>query len=70
MAMSCVILRPAIRTILVAPLLSREGASAMGMEYAPTLEEGLSVLQHAYPEAKVAIFPSGGFILPIVEGER
>jgi nickel-dependent lactate racemase len=35
MAMSCVILRPKIRTILVSPMITRTEARTMGLEYAP-----------------------------------
>jgi lactate racemase len=65
MAMSCAILRPPIRTILVSPMISQEEARTMGFEYAPSLAEGLRLLEKSYPEAKVAIFPSGGLIVPI-----
>jgi nickel-dependent lactate racemase len=66
MAMSTVFLRPHIRTILVSPTIPREQARTMGLEYASSIEEGLSLLEKAYPEATVAIFPSGGLIVPIV----
>jgi nickel-dependent lactate racemase len=65
MAMSCVILRPKIRTILVSPTISQDQASTMGFEYAPSLGGGLKLLERAYPKARVAIFPSGGLIIPI-----
>jgi lactate racemase len=70
MAMSCAILRPAIRTILVSPMISREEARTMGFEYASSIGEGLAALEKAYPEARVAIFPSGGLIVPITTWER
>lgn len=69
MAMSCMILRRPIRTILVSPIVSKEDARTMGLEYANSLEEGLRVLEKAYPEATVAIFPSGGLIVPITDWE-
>ncbi len=65
MAMKCVIIRPRIRTIFVSPMVSRAQAAAMGFDYAPSLEEGLKLLEKAYPKARVAIFPSGGLIVPI-----
>jgi nickel-dependent lactate racemase len=64
MAMSCVILRPKIRTILVSPMVTRTEARTMGLEYAASVEEGLRMIKNVYPEARVAIFPSGGLILP------
>ncbi len=67
MAMSSAILRPPIRTILVSPLVSRETASIVGLEHASSVEEGLSKLEVACAEARVAIFPSGGLIVPITE---
>jgi nickel-dependent lactate racemase len=69
MAMSCMILRPAIRTILVSPMIGERETRTMGLEYAPSVEEGLKTLEKAYPEARVAIFPSGGLIVPITEWE-
>ena len=64
MAMSCVILRPKIRTILVSPMITRAEARTMGLEYAPSVEEGLRLIKNVYPKASVAIFPSGGLIVP------
>jgi hypothetical protein len=34
------------------------------------IEEGLRLLEKVYPEARVAIFPSGGLIVPITAWER
>jgi nickel-dependent lactate racemase len=65
MAMTNVFLRPKIRTILVSPAISREETQIIGLEYAPSIEEGLRLLKKSYPEARVAIFPSGGLIVPI-----
>ena len=65
MAMSALILRPQIRTILVSPTISRDEAHTMGLEYATSVEEGLSQLERVYPKARVAIFPSGGLIIPM-----
>jgi hypothetical protein len=42
----------------------------MGLEYASSIEEGLMLLQNAYPEARVAIFSSGGLIVPITAWRR
>ncbi len=66
MAMKCVIIRPQIRTVLVSPLISREEARIMGFDYAPDLSAGIALLEKDYPEARVAIFPSGGLIVPII----
>ena len=70
MAMASVFLRPEKRTILVSPVISREDARTIGLEYASSIEEGLRLLQDAYPEARVAIFPSGGLIVPITAWEH
>lgn len=70
MAMSFAIRRPAIRTILVSPTIPPETSLILGLEYATTLEEGLTLLADAYPEARVAIFPSGGLVVPICEWEQ
>jgi hypothetical protein len=70
MAMSTVFLRPKIETILVSPTISRDGARTMGLEYASSIEEGLRLLEKAYPEARVAIFPSGGLIVRVTAWER
>jgi lactate racemase len=70
MAMSVAIRRPPIRTILVSTVISRETALTLGLEYAATLEEGLTTLGAAYPEARVAIFPTGGLVVPITDWEQ
>ena len=70
MAMKCVIIRPRIRTILVSSMVSGAQAAAMGFEHVPSLEEGLKLLEKAYPRAQVAIFPSGGLIVPITAWEQ
>jgi nickel-dependent lactate racemase len=64
MAMYSLLNRPPIRTIVVSSLIAPEAADAMGLEHAGSLEEGLARLEDAYPAAKVAVFPSGGFVLP------
>ncbi len=65
MAMSSVILRPKIRTILVSQMTSEKEARTMGFDYAPSVEEGVRLLGGEYPNARVAIFPSGGLIIPM-----
>jgi nickel-dependent lactate racemase len=65
MAMATVFLRPKIRAILVSPTISEKEAQTMGLEYSYSLEEGIKLLEKSYPNAKVAIFPSGGLIVPI-----
>ena len=65
MAMSNVILRPKIRTILVSQMISENEARSMGFDYAPSVEEGVRLLGSEYPNARVAIFPSGGLIIPM-----
>jgi nickel-dependent lactate racemase len=65
MAMSTVFTRPKIRTILVSPLISAAQASVMGLEYSASIEEALRLLGKSYPSARIAIFPSGGLIVPI-----
>jgi hypothetical protein len=69
MAMSTVFLRPKIRTILVSPHISRKEAETMGLEHSSSVEEGIKLLWKLYPNAKVAIFPSGGLIVPITAWE-
>jgi hypothetical protein len=51
-------------------MVSRAQAATMGFEHAPSLEEGLRLLEKAYPKARVAIFPSGGLIVPITAWEQ
>ncbi len=65
MAMKCAIIRPKIRTIIVSPMISEKEARTMGFEYAPSVAAGISMIEQVHPSAKVAIFPSGGFIVPI-----
>ena len=65
MAMSTVFLRPKIRVILVSSIISADEARAMGLEYSSSVEEGLRLLEGVYSKARVAIFPSGGLIVPI-----
>jgi len=70
MAMSTLFLRPKIRAILVSPHISRKEAETMGLEHSSSIEEGIKLLGKLYPNAKVAIFPSGGLIVPITSWER
>ena len=70
MAMSTVFTRPKIKTILVSPHISKKEAGIMGLEHAASTEEGIKSLGKLYPDAKVAIFPSGGLIVPITSWER
>ncbi len=70
MAMKCAVIRPGIRTILVSPMISETEARTMGFEYAPSVSAGVDMLEASYPEARVAIFPSGGLIVPITAWER
>ena len=66
MAMTNVFIRPEMRVVLVSENVSEEEASVMGMEHAPSLEEGLARLKKSFPRARVAIFPAGGLIVPIM----
>ncbi len=70
MAMSTMFLRPKIRVILVSPFTSQKEAEIMGLEHSSSLEQGIKLLGKLYPNAKVAIFPSGGLIVPITSWER
>ena len=66
MAMTNVFIRPEMRVILVSREVSEEEASVMGVEHASSLEEGLARLKKSFPQARVAIFPAGGLIVPII----
>lgn len=68
MAMFSLLNRAPVRTIVVSPLITPAAAAAMGLEHAGSLEEGLARLEDAYPAAKAAVFPSGGFVLPRKKG--
>ena len=70
MAMSTPFLRPGIRVILVSPLISADETRTMGLEYAPSVEKGLKMLEAVHKRATVAIFPAGGLIVPITAWER
>ena len=70
MAMTTVFLRPKIRTILVSPSISRNEAETLGLEYSASIKEGIGLLKKSYTDVKVAIFPSGGLIVPITAWER
>lgn len=67
MAMSTMFLRPKIKTILVSPNSSKQEANILGFEYASTIEEGLGLLKREFQKARVAIFPTGGLIVPVTE---
>jgi len=70
MAMSTVFLRPKIRAILVSPHISRKEAETMGLDHSSSLAEGIELLGKLYPNARVAIFPSGGLIVPVTSWEK
>jgi nickel-dependent lactate racemase len=70
MAMSTMFLRPKIRAILVSPHISKKEAETMGLEHSSSIEEGIKILGKLHPHAKVAIFPSGGLIVPITSWEN
>jgi nickel-dependent lactate racemase len=69
MAMSTPFRRRKIRAIIVSPFIPKDEAEIMGLEHASTVEEGLKLLEGVYPRADVAIFPSGGLIIPITAWE-
>jgi hypothetical protein len=48
-------------------MISEAEARTMGFEHAPSVAAAISLLEKDYPEAVVAIFPSGGLIVPIPE---
>jgi nickel-dependent lactate racemase len=66
MAMTNVFIRPEMRVIIVSEDVSEEEASVMGMEQASSVEEGLARLKKSFPSARVAIFPAGGLIIPVM----
>jgi nickel-dependent lactate racemase len=66
MAMTNVFIRPHMRVIIVSEDVSEEEASVMGMEQASSIEEGLARLKTSFPFARVAIFPAGGLIIPVM----
>jgi nickel-dependent lactate racemase len=70
MAMSTMFLRPKIKAILVSPHISRKEAETMGLDHSSSIKEGIKSLGILYPNAKVAIFPSGGLIIPITSWEK
>lgn len=68
MAIISTVRRTAERKVfLVSQKVSQEEASLMGFEYASSVEEGLGQLGEAYPDADVAIFPSGGLVIPVTD---
>ena len=46
--------------------LSAEQVAMMKFEYAPTIQDGIDRLYKKFPQADVALFPSGGNIIPEV----
>jgi nickel-dependent lactate racemase len=66
MALTNVFIRPKTRAILVSLSISQEEAAIMALEHAPSIEKGLTRLEKTYHCAHVAIFPSGGLIVPII----
>jgi hypothetical protein len=66
MAMTNVFIRPEMQVVLVSREVSEEEASVMGVEHASSLEEGLARLKKSFVRARVAIFPAGGLIIPIM----
>ena len=67
MAMTNVFIRPEMLVVLVSENVSKEEASIMGMEHASSLEEGLARLKKSFSRARVAMFPAGGLIVPIMD---
>jgi lactate racemase len=57
--------RPRARTLLVSPTVPPHAVSRLGMESVPSVEEGVRLLEQSYPTANVAVFPSGGLVVPI-----
>jgi nickel-dependent lactate racemase len=55
-----------MRVILVSEDVSEEEAAAMDMEHASSIKGGLARLKEAFPSARVAIFPAGGLIIPVM----
>ena len=66
MAMTNVFIRPEMQVVLVSREVSEEEASVMGVEHASSLEEGLARLKKSFVGARVAIFPAGGLIIPVM----
>lgn len=46
--------------------LSAQQVEMMRFTYAPTLQEALSRVSERFPQAEVAVFPSGGTVIPQV----
>ncbi len=66
MAMTNVFIRPEMRVILISQEVSQEEAAVMGMEQASSIKEGISRMHKSLPSARVAIFPAGGLIIPVM----
>lgn len=56
------------RVIFASPEIPKERIAAMGFEHATSITEGIARLFDQFPNAEVAIFPSGGFVIPVIEG--
>ena len=54
------------RIVHVTEGLTAEQVAMMGMEYSNDLQKTVNSLGEQYPKADVAIFPSGGNIIPRV----
>jgi len=54
------------KAVLVSDLVSEREARLMGSGHAQTLEEGLAWAKKQFPDAEVAIFPTGGFTVPLL----
>ena len=53
------------RVVLVSSRVSPQEAGLFGFDYAPTVDRAVADLARSYPEAKVAIFPAGGLVVPM-----
>jgi nickel-dependent lactate racemase len=69
MAMSAPFRVKDVRVIVVSAFIPKDEAEVMGLEHAPTLEAGIGMLEESYPNARVAIFPSGALIIPLTAWE-
>jgi hypothetical protein len=45
-------------------MITESEARTMGLGYAASIEDGLRLIEKDHPKARVAIFPSGGLIVP------
>jgi hypothetical protein len=51
-------------------MIPEKEARTMGFEYAPSVAAGINMIEQEHPQARVAIFPSGGLVVPITAWER